>query len=183
MKAIRIFALLIVLFFTRSIVLAYELRTHALLTYNAVARSILLRDPSLSKDLGVDVSSAAVIGARYFDGTAVAPRERTARKFEADRMPDLVHEQSVIGWLMRGAIREDDVALTGCLAIKYEARNFLEECNPRDDPYGDIERPLHHFYDPIADRGLNRFPFSVFRQPGAGLGSGPNGLDRSGRRR
>jgi hypothetical protein len=170
MKAIRVFGLLTVLFAASNIALAYELRSHALLTHNAVARSVLLRDSSLSKDLGVDVSSTAVIGARYFDGTAVAPRERTASKFEADRMPDLVHEQSVIGWLMRGAIREDDVALTGCLAIKYEARNFLEGCNPRDDPYGDIERPLNHFYDPIADRGLGRFPFYGDRAPDWALG-------------
>lgn len=119
MKTVRVVALLIVLFVTSSIALAYELRTHALLTYNAVARSVLLRDSSLSKDLGVNVSSTAVIGTRYFDGTAVAPRERTARKFEGDRMRGLlVHQQSVIGWLLRGAIREDDVALAGCLVMK-----------------------------------------------------------------
>ncbi|MBK6981980.1 MAG: hypothetical protein IPH30_11115 [Betaproteobacteria bacterium] len=166
----RLFAVLVLLVASQGPALAYELRTHAQLTLGAANRSALLRDASVANDLGIDLPSTADIGATYFDGTATAPRVRTAFTFEATRMPESVNRRSAMGWLLRGAIREDDVALTGCLAMKYEAREGSEECNPRDDPYGDIDRPLRHFYDPIADRGLNRFPFYGDRAPDWALG-------------
>lgn len=57
-----------------------------------------------------------------------------------------IHPLSISGWLMRGAIREDD-------HIGRRAPN------PQDDPYNNNDwildnRPLHHFYDPRNDQGL-----------------------------
>ncbi|WP_132973198.1 hypothetical protein [Thiogranum longum] len=53
----------------------------------------------------------------------------------------------ILGWLMRGAIREDD----------FTPKIFpcgLEADNPQDDPYGNIDRPINHFFDPVNNREL-----------------------------
>jgi hypothetical protein len=51
---------------------------------------------------------------------------------------------SILGWLMLGAIREDDVP--------YDAG--AAENNPQDEPGGPIPRVLNHFYDPYNDQPL-----------------------------
>ena len=61
------------------------------------------------------------------------------------RIPGTVAPFSIQGWLMRGAIREDDYL-----------SNFGAK-NPQDDPYGMFNRPLRHFYDPINHKGLLAF--------------------------
>lgn len=127
---------------------AYELATHGWLTYEAYKRSIFLRNQDNSKDsllakrLGVDLENTNVFGITYFDVLGSEVRERTANSFESKgkRMPDGVDPLSLPGWLMRGAIREDDTALFGD--------------NPQDDPYGNIIRVVNHFYDPVNNRGL-----------------------------
>jgi hypothetical protein len=52
--------------------------------------------------------------------------------------------ESIAGWLMLGAIREDDVTWdAGAL-----------ENTPQDDPQGPFIRVRNHFYDPFLDRAL-----------------------------
>jgi hypothetical protein len=51
-------------------------------------------------------------------------------------------------WLMRGEIREDD------LRVDDDYKDVAVEDRPDHDPYGDIIRVFHHFYDPIHDTGL-----------------------------
>jgi hypothetical protein len=51
----------------------------------------------------------------------------------------------LLGWLMRGAIREDDLP----------PESYRDEIPPDGDPYGSTYRVYHHFYDPIGDRALS----------------------------
>lgn len=103
------------------------------------------QDPRLlEKVLGI-TNGANPFGNVYFDIAGTTVQERASQLFEQDpnarRMPEGVEPLSVEGWLMRGAIREDDVSIGGA--------------NPKDDPYGNIMRVLNHFYDPVNERPLN----------------------------
>ena len=124
---------------------AYELSTHGRLTEAAYARSVL-NDPQITGGLGIDINDPEPFGVLYYDvfGTEIGGRDRNA--FERKYMSDGAKPLSVSGWLMRGAIREDD-------HIGRRAPN------PQDDPYNNNDwvldnRPLHHFYDPRNDQGL-----------------------------
>lgn len=133
---------------------AYELATHGRLTYEAYKRSSLVPnpdnsdDPQLAKNLGIDLRNTDVFGSTYFDISGSEVRERTANQFERNekRMPDSVDPLSVAGWLLRGAIREDDwqaMDAPGCR---------LTAPNPNDEQ---LDRPGNHFYDPVHDRPLS----------------------------
>src|SRR3989344_3790819 len=133
---------------------AYELGTHARMTYKAYEQSVLKKDDKLIKDLGVDLSNPNnPFGTIYYDVSGTEVSERDASTFEAGHMDDSENPYPVIpigtdprslpGWLLRGAIREDDV---------------LEPDNgqPVDDPYNTgsallDNRVLNHFYDPVHD--------------------------------
>ncbi len=138
----------------------YELRTHARMTQQAHQRSMLGTSNALLEQLGLrpdDVLGGSVAGAatHYYDFTANTLERRFASTWETDRMPrsgvnDKEHLKNSVtaqGWLLRGAIREDD---------------SYGEDNPQDDPfYPTLRRPLHHFYDPIFDRPLNKVGLSL----------------------
>ncbi|WP_148665420.1 hypothetical protein [Sulfurifustis variabilis] len=85
----------------------------------------------------------------YYDFAGFEVRIRYADPFESSdgKMPNEVKSLSLPGWLLRGAIREDDV---------------LNPTNgqPLDDPYNTgsklaDNRVLNHFYDPAHDWPLN----------------------------
>ena len=93
-----------------------------------------------SKALGID----------YFDVFESTVRRRSTFQFEAIWIEDAppkglgLDEQvsTINGWLMSGAIREDDNPV---------------ESNPKDDPWqpgGAFHREFNHFYDPYYDRQL-----------------------------
>ena len=134
---------------------AYELGTHARLTYKAYEQSVLVTDPSLAKNLGIDINLGAnqsnPFGDIYYDASGNAVQERQANSFEVDFMterPDNPNPAllwgnnplplSLPGWLLRGAIREDDYPFGP---------------NPMDDPVNAF-RPRNHFYDPAQNRAL-----------------------------
>ncbi|MBL8510253.1 MAG: hypothetical protein JNM52_01290, partial [Betaproteobacteria bacterium] len=141
---------------------AYELRTHAALTFEAYKRSNLAQNPKILESLGFTGDKAQELGSIYYDVQGNNVRIRNTAQFELDRMPDDASKipRSIPGYITRGAIREDDITTFGCLvdnvfkATKLVDYFDLSGCNPRDDPYGDIERVLNHFYDPIYNRGL-----------------------------
>ncbi len=65
-----------------------------------------------------------------------------------DQNTHLVAYFPVQNWLLRGALREDDIAPSGYLIAP-------DKCGkPELDPNGPINRVLNHFYDPIHDTGL-----------------------------
>jgi hypothetical protein len=165
MKSIRHLLLLIMVLSLP--VHAYELATHGRLTYEAYKRSMLKPDSDLLKDLSI--KDIATFGTSYYDisGDQVAQREKNDFEQSAKRMPEEVDPISLPGWLLRGAIREDDVL-------------FPDNGQPVDDPYNSNDvvrdnRVLHHFYDPVNDQGLSRWiPLSwlgVKKSPNWAIGS------------
>jgi hypothetical protein len=158
-KNLRAFFLALLLACGWSLAYAYELATHGHMTYEAFKRSVLNpypNDPNdpqfLKKTLGID-NGANPFGNVYFDIAGNSIRERTSQPFEEDqaagRMPPNTEPLSVEGWLMRGAIREDDVL-------------FPDNGQPVDDPYNSNDvvrdnRVLHHFYDPANNQALSRW--------------------------
>lgn len=141
---------------------AFELATHSRLTHHAFLRSELAQHPILLPSLGLgDYTSN--LGRLYFDVSpeAGAMYERSAHRFDTEEplgMPG--NPYALHAWLIRGAIREDDLTLAGCIGATVANAVHLRttECNPwgpdGGDPHGDFDRVLHHFYDPHIRRGL-----------------------------
>ena len=123
---------------------SYELQTHVRITLEAYQRSQFTQG-TLTRDLGLDAFSKVGFDKFYFDQQGLVTVRRNPTDFEARKMrfADLpqINPSTISGWLLRGAIREDDV-LSG-----------LGD-NPQDDPYGSINRVCGHFFDPFNNRGL-----------------------------
>ena len=141
---------------------AYELATHARVTYMAYAQSTLAKEPRLLKSLGIDtlilLNPSDPFGKTYYDVSVTDTRERSANSFETEFMterednpspviPPDVTNLSLPSWLMRGAIREDDYA---------RAFGTWVAPNPQADPDQPqaFWRIMNHFYDPVGDRPL-----------------------------
>src|SRR5690349_4432016 len=98
--------------------MAYELGTHARMTYGALQQSQTLYDPSLIAALGLPAGWRENLGREYNDATNVAVAVRATQAYDQrnEKMPfeDVNHVRSDVfrtwphGWLMSGAIREDD---------------------------------------------------------------------------
>ena len=138
----------------------FDTRTHAAMSTEAIAASALGRDTNASvvmRRLGlIDYSEPMSsrfpsLGKMYIDlGTENTPRYALA--FEGAIMDEVrraylaslgvPHELSLSGWLIRGAIREDD--------------NRLETPKEKggDEPGGVFNRVFGHFFDPVVNRGL-----------------------------
>lgn len=125
---------------------AYELVTHGLITQAAYSRSVLA-DPQLLQDLGIDGNVSSAFGEIYIDVSGTQVKERTQTDFEKSKMPDKGADfLKVNGWLLRGAIREDDVMIG------------FGGAQPQDDPYHPYVgffRVFNHFYDPVHQAPLN----------------------------
>ncbi|OGI68354.1 MAG: hypothetical protein A2W18_01170 [Candidatus Muproteobacteria bacterium RBG_16_60_9] len=134
---------------------AYELATHARLTRIAYDRSVLV-ERELLRSLGLESlalnpdGSLALnpFGDSYYDvsGNTVALRQADPNGVLFDvkfmGLADPAQRFTLSAWMMRGAIREDDA---------------FGEDNPQDDPdpaNARLRRPLHHFFDPFKNRGL-----------------------------
>jgi hypothetical protein len=132
----------------------YELATHARLTEQAYEQFVLSQPLT---DYGLDLADKDPFGAIYYDVSASSVSERAATTFEESdkRMSRSTAPRSIKGWLARGAIREDDLSRSGCFIGNAAEGRWSIDCNPQDDPYGDIDRVVHHFYDPINHRGLS----------------------------
>jgi hypothetical protein len=86
---------------------------------------------------------------RQSNGMVAARRQTDFEQNVIDRVRKTtgsIDPLSVVGWMMTGAIREDDAP----------RRYFVD--NPQDDPYdsvdGDVARFRNHFYDPVHNRPL-----------------------------
>lgn len=129
--------------------LAYELGTHARLTQAAVNRSIL-SDSMFVADLGVDPNALNPFGDAYYDVLGSSVQMRSVDSFETKFITLPTSEMLTLpAWLMRGAIREDD------LGYKF---GFKHGDDPHDDPYGSFWRVMNHFYDPVYNRPLTLSP-------------------------
>ncbi len=68
---------------------------------------------------------------------------------EDDQLDDVAGSLSIQNWLIRGAIREDDLRPNA-----YEEKAGCDAVRPDNDPHGDIMRVFNHFYDPVHDSSL-----------------------------
>lgn len=137
---------------------AYELATHGRITKQAYFRSSIYLDANLLFSLGID-GSELLSNPYYYDLYGSKINSRTANKFsvEDERMPEFDEEGPIIapendypftaiGWLLRGAIREDDVP--------WPAGNRFPWQDPDPTPGLPIFRVVNHFYDPVYSRPL-----------------------------
>lgn len=138
----------------------YELATHAAITQNSYDMSLELS--STTSDLfsifGIIVADPNdAFGNKYYDVFGPDIYERNNFPHENNIITaKTINEQpqSIKGWLMRGAIREDDVVAD---SVANGPCNINDDKNPQDDPYPDPpSRPINHFYDPVNNRGLNQ---------------------------
>ncbi len=120
----------------------YEFVTHAAITQSAFTRFLAEKSGILDR-LGL-WDEDDVFGQSYlyvFGNTAAL---RGINEFEAVRISGdgvRASPSSIAGWVMRGAIREDDDP-------------SLTDPSPKgDDPQGDIHRVFRHFFDPTASAG------------------------------
>ena len=136
---------------------AFEIATHATITNQAYLRSRLGTDLTLSRQLGIDthlyqgIQTLAPFSDNYFDFSGVAIGRRNRNPYEEDVLRSIgLRSDSLLlnGWLMRGAIREDD--------------------NPGESPTNDADtggafhREFNHFFDPQKNRPLTRFGIGAF---------------------
>jgi hypothetical protein len=84
---------------------AYDLDTHAVMAYASFRQSVLA-DPGYRRQLDVRHTERPY-GTTYFEIAGDSAIERPLRSITNRYIPRNLRE-SVIGWLMRGAIREDD---------------------------------------------------------------------------
>lgn len=148
---------IIVAIFYSGLSYGYEVSTHAALTREAYQRSMLKNTDliqriglsSLQQDLGeiyfdINPGSGAIVARRNNPteaGSKIGIKNYTLDRFNyanahlKENIPTFI---SVPGWLMVGAIREDDLTF-----------NISSDENPpQDDPQGSFDRVLNHFYDP-----------------------------------
>jgi len=154
-------------------VYAYEIETHGFLTHQAYLSSVLKTDSTLLPALGIE-ETYDQLGSYYYD-MVLEPNtpDVKARKiydYEKTIIEDslgLAAESGAIsGWMMQGAIREDDV-----YSAPYP--DCITADNPQDDKYPDPpHRPGNHFYDPVNDAPLNPVPFWVDIEKSPDWGSG-----------
>jgi hypothetical protein len=142
---------------------AYEIGTHARLTYEAYARSVLAAPGKLSQ-LGVpDVY--LIFGDRYVEFDAVGGPSSVRRRYTFE--DDFIARSRIsvtqaptqqqsgayrpVGWMMAGAVREDDgTAFLG-----------RPETPGIDNPLnGGLNRFCNHFYDPTKGGNLAASAFS-----------------------
>jgi len=143
---------------------SYELATHGAMTRAAFEKSVL-NDAAFRTDLGLPEGTNP-FGEVYYDVAGNTVRERKASaSFEGLIIEDKLKANplSVTGWLMRGAIREDDLG---------QILGVNSGGDPHDDPYGNIFRVFNHFYDPVQDKPLTTIAGALGQKsPDWGTGS------------
>jgi hypothetical protein len=133
---------------------AYELATHGAMTERAYEASILTTDASLLQQLGINVytqnpsTATNPFGNIYYDVSGAQIKERSANNFENKIIErDLgtfgIQPLSLPGWLLRGAIREDD--------------NNTKYAPDDPDLPSVFHREFNHFFDPVNNQPLTIF--------------------------
>jgi hypothetical protein len=132
---------------------AYEFATHAMFTREAFVRSSLVNDPELVNRFGLTAKSnqlsniyihlgaagPAIRGSRPKDNpTFTSEKIDDANQSSANIKPKL---ESIAGWLMQGAIREDDVL----------PELGADDNTPQDDPEKNFNRVFNHFFNPYEN--------------------------------
>lgn len=152
---------------------AYEVETHGYLTHQAYLASSLVTDSTLPDLLGIETIKDD-LGDVYLDmvvnPSAFEVRERNSTAYSVNIIEGSLglggELTAVAGWMMRGAIREDDLKEHPVLSSV-----CLEVRNPTDDDYDPaVDRPFNHFYDPVSNQGLSVPATTTYRSPDWGIG-------------
>src|SRR5262245_19652824 len=120
----------------------YDLQTHGLLSARAVDDSIFLR------------------GYLESVGLTVATRLDLARRSQSAELAGFENDGTPLGWLVEGAIREDD----------YRTNLAILGCAKPKNPPSAIDRVRNHFYDPDTNGGLRFGPQIGLAAPEWALG-------------
>jgi hypothetical protein len=131
---------------------AYHVGTHARITLNAFQRSALLTDPTLLPNLGLPSLRYTQLGSSYYDvsGGLAITRDTFDYDYDHGKFPDPGVRNLVQGWMMRGAVREDDANPPFSWFL-----GLFGESSPLDAP-NNINRFCNHFFDPLhATDGTN----------------------------
>jgi hypothetical protein len=140
---------------------AYEVATHSRLTYAALLQSQAYTTPEFVLGLGLPRGWATELGDTYIDSQRGVDEMRSNFDFDFrnDKLPGVdvngvnvrIYRTRPHGWLMVGAVREDDASWgTQFLNTKI----FSAESEPHDDPWGDFNRFCNHFFDPFRNRSF-----------------------------
>ncbi len=124
---------------------AYEIETHASVTKQTIPRTVLT-DNNFLQALGLDKynNDFGLIYFDYYDSITGEIQKRITKSFEKDIIKGKLDEatNSLKGWFMRGAIREDDCWAPFVCTFVW------------DDPVN-ANRPLNHFFDPYSNTALS----------------------------
>jgi hypothetical protein len=149
---------------THSSCSAYEVATHAAMTFQAYARARVFQpNATYLQKLGLlelqKLRTSDMFGRVFFD---FVPNEVFARRANSPGLPPPGYEQrkfneierdfsflTIAGWMARGAIREDDIYWNP----------FSDNNNPQDDLCTNHTQPcvrvVNHFFDPYNNRQLS----------------------------
>ena len=157
---------------------AYEIDTHARITFTAYKTSVAATEDKL-RNLGIHKSRLQEqlnpngfllsLGTQYFDLSGGIAKPRYAATYDALNSAVMKRGASAPlprwiystfngvpipyfpgDWMARGAVREDDA---GLISMHYTAWSDIYALNTLDaDPL--MNRYCNHFYDPINDLGL-----------------------------
>jgi hypothetical protein len=139
--------------------LGFDTTTHAAMTSEAI--KALKSDPirnlsgiaTINQKLGL-YDKSGVLGIKYIDiGTTLTKRtitgfETKIMKDVRDAIDDIPEPDTIPGWIVRGAIREDDNT------IETPQGNTT---GSGDEPGGVFERVVGHFFDPVNNAGLSAY--------------------------
>ncbi|KAB2839598.1 MAG: hypothetical protein F9K47_15570, partial [Burkholderiales bacterium] len=143
---------------------AYDVATHARLSWEAYLMAQINQDSAKRAQLGLREGSYTDLGTSYYDVSKAEERPREAHNFDwsGGKFPAVQNTARetvwVIppGWLMRGAVREDDAGYIYGWGAQIVSREFdWSTWQPHDDPYGEINRFCNHFFDPLNNRALS----------------------------
>lgn len=144
---------------------AYETSTHAAITLNAYQQSNLTQGTvlqALGLDLlRVDPNPLGPFRSLYSDVSGSQVYQRYAYQYERSKIFPIDSNSDFLieGWLMRGAVREDDLGAISIANIWTPNGSIPIQIpigpDPHDDPYGSIFRVFNHFYDPVSGNPLN----------------------------
>jgi hypothetical protein len=182
--------------------LAYDAETHGFITYNAFQESVLAQSGAGSTIhlLGLDRLDAPLPFHIYWnsqqpiaqnpDSYVDAVMLRQPNEYERCQLQNLekvaffdvtdpmlsngsVTFFPIHNWLLRGALREDDLTHAGYVVAHADCGE------PEPDPNGPINRVMNHFYDPIQQRRGQRLGAPIqpmYLEPADG-GTPPTDVD------
>ena len=164
MKTLWPMIMIVLLFAVPVAVNAYDLATHARMSWEAYLQAQINQNSAKRAQLGLKDGSYTKLGETYYDVFKEQEKPRVSYPYDwnANKFPpvdDTLKETVWVippGWVMRGAVREDDAGYTYGWGDPLLDGDFgWSTWPPQDDPYGNFNRFCNHFFDPLNNRALS----------------------------